>query len=77
MGFMARCQKCNHVLHARSKAFLKQLMILHNSESHGYNLNYDLDFSITIISEKELTVLEKNAHNRYFWSAFNKARKIS
>jgi hypothetical protein len=77
MGFMARCQKCNHVIHARSKAFLKQLMALHNSESHGYNLDYDLDFTITIISDKELTVLEKNAHNRYFWSAFNKSGKPS
>jgi hypothetical protein len=77
MGFMARCKKCNHVIHARSKAFLKELMALHNSESHGYNLDYDLDFTITIISEKELTVLEKNAHNRYFWSAFNKSGKLS
>jgi hypothetical protein len=77
MGFMARCKKCNHVLHARSKAFLKELMALHNSESHGYNLNIAEDFSITIISDGELNILEKNAHNSAFWSAFNKARKIS
>jgi hypothetical protein len=51
-------------------------MALHNSESHGYTLDYDLDFSITVISEKELNVLEKNAHNRYSWSAFNKSRKL-
>jgi len=76
MGFMAICRRCNHVLHARSKAFLKELMALHNGESHGYKLDYELDFSKTVISEKELTILEKNAHNRYFWSAFNKSRKL-
>jgi hypothetical protein len=77
MGFMARCKRCNHVLHARSKGFLKELMALHNSESHGYSLDYDEDFIITVISDKELSILEKNAHNRYFWNAFNKARKIA
>jgi hypothetical protein len=77
MGFMARCQKCNHVITAHTRAFLKELMALHNDISHGYNLDYDLDFTITIISEKELNVLQGNAHNRYFWNAFNKARKIA
>jgi hypothetical protein len=52
-------------------------MALHNSESHGYSLDYDEDFIITVISDKELSILEKNAHNRYFWNAFNKARKIA
>jgi hypothetical protein len=55
---------------------LEQLINLHNAESHNYDLDADLDFTISRINDKELTILNQNAHNRYFWSAFNKSRKL-
>jgi len=76
MGFMARCKRCNHVITAHTKGLLKQFMALHNDISHKYALDYDEDFTITRITDKELMIIEKNAHNPAFWNAFNKARKL-
>jgi len=59
-----------------TKELLEELIAYHNEKSHKNACNDD-DFIIMRIDRYQLRVLEKNVHNRFFWEAFNKARKLS
>ena len=59
-----------------TRELLEELIALHDEKSHK-NTCSDDDFIIMRIDKFQLRVLEKNAHNRAFWEAFNKSRKLS
>jgi hypothetical protein len=50
-------------------------MNLHNGVSHHYLLDDD-DFIVMRINDQQLKILDNNAHNKAFWEAFNKSRKL-
>ncbi len=75
MAFVARCKRCNYLIWAYTMGLLKEFMALHNDVSHGYGLN-DSDFIVFRISDEQYNILCQNAHNKAFWEAYNKSRKL-
>lgn len=61
---------------AYTKDMLKEFISLHNDVSHGFNLDDD-DFTIMRITDEQLKILDNNAHNKAFWEAYNKSRKVT
>jgi hypothetical protein len=75
LPFVARCRCCNYLIWCKTKALLKEFMDLHNDVSHQYLLDDD-DFTVMRINDEQLKILDVNAHNKAFWEAFNKSRKL-
>jgi hypothetical protein len=54
---------------------LRVFINLHNAKSHDYLLDDD-DFTVMRINAEQLKALDQNEHNKAFWEAFNKSRKL-